>query len=454
MTKSGILTDYVPLLDSIKVRIRRAQVRATLSANAQMLHLYWDVGRTVADRQNAEGWGAKVIPRLAADIKNDMPEVKGFSASNIKRMIQFYREYPLLSDWETETGADTSSLNHSISPQAVGQLPESLLNHLIRQQPVAKLLESLPNQSILQQPVAKLPESLPNHSISPQAVAQLPSFSPEQPISPTVLAKISSAEEIRLEVLQKYAFLLPWGHHVLLMEKIKEFSVRLWYMKEAVEQSWTRDTLAAMIKKDTYNRQGKAVTNFSLTLPPLESEAVQQLLRDPYIFDFLTLEEPFREKELENALAENLQKFLLELGHGFAFIGRQYHIEVSDRDYYLDLLFYHLDLRRFIVIELKRGEFQPEYAGKVNFYCSAVDDLLRRPGDAATLGLILCQEKDKIIAEYSLRRLEQPIGVSEYELTRTLPESFRSALPSIEQIETEFAQRFRQTTQKSTRQNV
>ena len=382
MTKKGSLTEYIPLLDSIKSRIRHAQVRATLSANAEMLLLYWDVGRIVADRQKAEGWGAGVIPRLAADIRNDMPEVKGFSERNIDLMIRFYREYPLL-------------------------------------------VETSPDSSISQTALAKLPESSPKNSIVSQPVAQL-----------------ATADEIRMEVLQQYAFLLPWSHHVLLLQKIKDFPVRLWYMKASVEQGWSNRTLAAMIKKDTYNRQGKAVTNFAVKLPSPESELAQQLLRDPYIFDFLTLEEPFHERELENALAANLEKFLLELGHGFAFLGRQYRIEVSERDFYLDLLFYHLDLRRFIVIELKKGEFQPEYAGKVNFYCSAVDDLLRRPGDAATIGLILCQEKDKIIAEYSLRNVEKPIGVSEYELTRTLPEPLRSALPSIEQIETEFVQRF------------
>ncbi len=343
MAKKDGLTEYLPLLDSIKSRIRRAQVRATLAANAEMLLLYWDVGRIVADRQKTEGWGAGVIPRLAADIRNDMPEVKGFSERNIDLMIRFYREYP-------------------------------------------SLIDTSPENSISQTLYAKLPEASAKHSISS-----------------TSLAKLNTADEIRLEVLQKYAFLLPWGHHVLLMQKIKDFPVRLWYMKESVEQGWSNRTLAAMIKKDTYNRQDKAVTNFSLTLPAVESELTQQLLRDPYIFDFLTLEEPFHEKELENALAVNLEKFLLELGHGFAFMGRQYRLEVSDRDYYLDLLFYHLDLRRFIVIELKKGEFQPEYAGKVNFYCSAVDDLLRRPGDAATIGLILCQEKDKIIAEYASR---------------------------------------------------
>jgi predicted nuclease of restriction endonuclease-like (RecB) superfamily len=284
-------------------------------------------------------------------------------------------------------------------------------------------------------------EISPKKSISPPSVGKLSESSLTQSISPLSVAQLETADGIRMQVLQEFALLLPWAHHVVLFEKVKEFPIRLWYMKEAVEQGWTRDTLAAMIKKDTYSRQGKATTNFSLTLPPLESELTQQILRDPYIFDFLTLEEPFREKELENALAENFGKFLLELGHGFAFVGRQYRIEVSDQDFYLDLLFYHLDLRRFVVIELKKGKFQPEYAGKVNFYCSAVDDLLRRPGDATTIGLILCQEKDKIIAEYSLRKMEQPIGVSEYELTRTLPESFRSALPSIEQIETELTER-------------
>jgi predicted nuclease of restriction endonuclease-like (RecB) superfamily len=353
-----------------------------------------------------EGWGAGVIPRLAADIKNDMPDVKGFSARNFGRMIRFYQDYPLLCGFSPIESA-----------------------------------EGQPEGAILPAVLAKLPNVSQEKPILPTALAKLPASPQRRSILPQPVAKLGTADEIRAQVLLEFAFLLPWAHHVLLMEKVKEFPVRLWYMREAVEQGWTHNTLAAMIKKDTYNRQGKATTNFSLTLPPLESELTQQILRDPYIFDFLTLEEPFREKELENALAENLGKFLLELGHGFAFIGRQYRIEVSNRDYYLDLLFYHLDLRRFIAIELKKGEFQPEYAGKVNFYCSAVDDLLRRPGDAATVGLILCQEKDKIIAEYSLRKMEQPIGISEYELTRTLPESFRSVLPSIEQIETELAER-------------
>jgi len=431
MTKKGTLKDYIPLLDSIKTRIRRAQIRATLSANAEMLLLYWDVGRIVTERQTVEGWGAKIIPRLAADIKNDLPEVKGFSSRNMDRMIRFYRDYQLLVAPIPHEFDETPIL-----PTPLAKLPGSS-DQSISPPPVGKLPKSSPNQLISPTPL----DQLPGESISPTPLAKSPDVLQGQPIVPTALAQLSSAEKIRQEVLQEVAFLLPWSHHALLMEKVKDISIRLWYMKESVEQGWSHQTLAAMIKKDTYNRQGKAITNFSLKLPSPESELAQQILRDPYIFDFLTLEEPFRERELENALAENLGKFLLELGHGFAFVGRQYRIEVSDQDFYLDLLFYHLDLRRFIVIELKKGKFQPEYAGKVNFYCSAVDDLIRRPGDAATIGLILCQEKDKIIAEYSLRNVEKPIGVSEYELTRTLPESFRSALPSIEQIEMELAER-------------
>ena len=429
MATKSALTDYIPLLDSIKTRIRRAQIRATLSANTEMLLLYWDVGRIVTERQTVEGWGAGVIPRLAADIKNDLPEVKGFSSRNMDRMIRFYRDYPSL-----------------VAPVSYETAPEPILPAVM-----AKLSNGPQDHLILPTPLAKLPGSLQGQPISPMPLAKLPESSSSQSAIPTPLAQSGTADEIQAQVLQEFAFLLPWSHHVLLMEKIKEFPVRLWYMKESVEQGWTHATLVAMIKKDTYNRQGKAITNFSLKLPSPESELAQQILCDPYIFDFLTLEEPFREKELENALAENLGKFLLELGHGFAFVGRQYRIEVSDKDFYLDLLFYHLDLRRFIVIELKKGEFQPEYAGKVNFYCSAVDDLLRRLGDATTIGLILCQEKDKIIAEYSLRNVEKPIGVSEYELTRTLPESFRSALPSIEQIETELAERLLGKTAKKSK---
>jgi predicted nuclease of restriction endonuclease-like (RecB) superfamily len=237
--------------------------------------------------------------------------------------------------------------------------------------------------------------------------------------------------------LQQLAAKIPWGHNILLMEKIKDLPIRLWYMQQTIEQGWSRDTLVAMIKSKDHDRQEQAVSNFSVRLPVPQSELARQLLKDPYIFDFLTLEEPFHERELETGLIRHLEKFLLELGSGFAFVGRQYHLAVSDRDFYLDLLFYHLKLRCFIVIELKKGDFKPEYAGKMNFYCSVVDDQLRNETDQPTIGLILCQTKDRILAEYSLRDIHKPIGISDYELTRVLPENLKSSLPTVEEIEEE-----------------
>lgn len=340
------MTLYADLLGDIKTRIRRAQVKATLTANAEMILMYWDIGRIILDRQQREGWGATVIPRLSRDLHNELPESKGFSERNIKFMVQLYKEYG-------------------------------------------------PSDAIGKQPVSQLAE--------PQQLA----------------AKI------------------PWGHNILLMQRIKDMPTRLWYMRQTIEQNWSRDILGQMIKSSAHKRQGEAVTNFGQRLPAPQSDLARQLLKDPYIFDFLTMEEPFHERELETGLVRHLEKFLLELGQGFAFVGRQYHLEVSDKDFYIDLLFYHLRLRSFVVIELKKGDFKPEYAGKMNFYCSVVDDRLKHETDQPTIGLILCQTKDRILAEYALRDIHKPIGVSDYELTRALPESLQSELPTIEEIEAE-----------------
>ena len=374
----AVLRDYATLLTDIKTRIRAAQVRATLAANAEMLAMYWDVGRLIQQRQKAEGWGAAVIPRLARDIRNELPEVKGFSERNIDRMIAFYREYP--------------GLEVTISPQ----------------------------------PVAKLE--------SPEKTASSPAtpVSSGMAISPPPVAKLEPLGKVQRLVAQ-----LPWAHNVLLMQTIKDLPTRCWYMLAAIEQGWSRDVLAAMIKSRAHERQGKAINNFASRLPAPQSELAQQILKDPYIFDFLTLEEPFHEREMETGLIQHLEKFLLELGQGFAFIGRQVHLDVGEDDFYIDLLFYHLKLRAFIVVELKKGPFKPEYAGKMNFYCSVVDDQMRHAQDAPTIGLILCQDKKKVIAEYALRSVHKPIGVSEYELTRALPKEFKSALPAIKEIEQE-----------------
>jgi predicted nuclease of restriction endonuclease-like (RecB) superfamily len=240
-------------------------------------------------------------------------------------------------------------------------------------------------------------------------------------------------------MVQRLVAQLSWGHNVILIQKLKHLPTRLWYARQSLERGWSRETLTVQIKDRAHERQGVAITNFATTLPDVHASLASGLLKDPYLFDFLTLEEPFHERELETGLLSHLQKFLLELGRGFAFVGRQYRLEVSDREFYLDLLFYHLHLRCFVVVDLKKGDFKPEYAGKMNFYCSVVDDQLRHEHDLPTLGLILCQTKDRILAEYALRDIHKPIGIADYELTRALPKELASSLPSIEAIEAELS---------------
>ena len=208
-------------------------------------------------------------------------------------------------------------------------------------------------------------------------------------------------------------------------------------MEATVANGWSRNVLTMQIESGTHRRIGNATSNFAMRLPEPDSDLVQQSLKDPYIFDFLTLEAGFHERELEIGLVAHIEKFLLELGQGFAFVGRQYHLDIGEQDFYIDLLFYHLGLRRYVVVDLKRGDFKPEYAGKVNFYCSVVDDRLRHESDQPTIGLILCQQPNRILAEYALRGIDKPIGVSSYELTRALPAELQSSLPSIEEIERE-----------------
>jgi predicted nuclease of restriction endonuclease-like (RecB) superfamily len=226
---------------------------------------------------------------------------------------------------------------------------------------------------------------------------------------------------------------------MLLIQKVKDIATRRWYMQQTLAQGWSRNVLDLMIKSSAHERQGKATTNFDERLPALQSDLAQQALKDPYVFDFLTFDKPFRERELEAGLVAHMERFLLELGVGFAFVGRQYHIAVGEDDFYLDLLFFHLKLRCFVVIDLKVGAFKPDFAGKMNFYLNVVDDVLRHEHDNPSIGLILCRDKKRVMAEYALRGVDKPIGVSEYDLTRALPASLKSALPTIEELESELA---------------
>jgi len=232
---------------------------------------------------------------------------------------------------------------------------------------------------------------------------------------------------------------IPWGHNSVILEKIKDSSQRLWYAAKTSEHGWSRAILTAQIESDLYARQGSAVTNFAATLSAPQSDLAQQTIKDPYVFDFLTLHEDAVERDLELGLVDHVQKFLLELGAGFAFVGRQMHLPVGNDDFYLDLLFYHLRLRCFVVIDLKMGEFTPEDAGKLNFYLSAVDSQMRHTDDQPSIGLVLCKTHDRIVAEYALRDINKPIGVAEWQtkLVHSLPEPLKSNLPTIEQIEKE-----------------
>ncbi|WP_236506499.1 PDDEXK nuclease domain-containing protein [Tychonema sp. BBK16] len=239
------------------------------------------------------------------------------------------------------------------------------------------------------------------------------------------------------QFVQEVLAQITWYHNIALIEKLKSSEERLWYARQTIEQGWSRNVLVHQIESGLYRRQGKADTNFSRTLPNPQSELAQQLLKDPYNFDFISLSQEAKERELEKALIDRIRDFLLELGVGFAFVGSQYHLEVEGEDFYVDLLFYHLHLRCFVVIDLKVEAFKPEFSGKMSFYVSAVDDLLKHRDDMPTIGIILCKNKKQKIVEYSLRDMNKPIGVSTYQLRETLPEQLQGSLPTIEQLQAE-----------------
>lgn len=327
---------YAHLLAELKERIRTARLKAAVAVNQELIGLYWSIGRDILARQTAEGWGARIIDRLAADLRRDFPEMTGLSPRNLKYMRAF--------------------------------------------------AEAFPDPEIVQQVVARL----------------------------------------------------PWGHAIKLIESVKSGDERLWYAKQAAEHGWSRNVLAHQIESNLFGRQGKALTNFARTLPAPQSDLAQELIKDPYSFDFLALGPEMSERELERGLLEHLRALILELGKGFAFVGSQYHLEVGGQDYYLDLLFYHLRLRCFVVIELKIEEFKPEFAGKMNFYLSAVDDQLRHESDGPSIGIILCKGKNEIIVEYALRDSSKPMGVSEYRLSAALPEPLRRELPTVAEFAREF----------------
>lgn len=326
---------YDEFLRDLKERIRRAQIRAALAVNRELVLLYWQIGQEILYRQQQQGWGSKVIHRLAGDLRKAFPDVKGFSARNLMYMRAFAEAYP--------------------------------------------------DEQIVQQVVA----------------------------------------------------LIPWGHNVRILDAVKNPEERMWYIRQTIDYGWSRNVLVHQIDNQLYHRQGSAITNFNRVLPDPQSELAQQLIKNPYSFDFLSLGKEALERELETALIQHIREFLLELGVGFSFVGSQYPLMVDSREYRIDLLFYHFRLHCFVVIDLKVVEFEPEFSGKMNFYVSAVDDLLRGPEDKPTIGIILCRTKSRTVAEYALRDVHKPIGISTYHMGIPLPEEFQRSLPPIADLEEE-----------------
>ncbi|MHC4887319.1 MAG: PDDEXK nuclease domain-containing protein [Planctomycetota bacterium] len=326
---------YADWLAELKSRIHSAQQRAALAVNRELIALYWQIGRDILARQAEQGWGAKVIERLANDLRIAFPDMKGFSRTNLLYMRSFAEAWP----------------EEAIVQQAVGQL--------------------------------------------------------------------------------------PWGHNLLLLSKLKTAEERLAYAQKTLEHGWSRNVLVMQIESRLLEREGTAVTNFEERLPQPQSDLARESLKDPYRFDFLGLAEEAQEREIENALVRHVTEFLLELGAGFAFVGKQVHLEVGGDDFFVDLLFYHLKLRCYVVIELKAGDFKPEHLGQLGFYLTAVDRQVKEEQDQPTIGLLLCKNRNKVVAEYALGDKTQPMGIAEYKLEESLPERLETNLPSIEQIERE-----------------
>lgn len=348
--------DYSAFLAELKHRIKSAQIKAAVSVNRELIELYWELAEKIVEKQKSSQWGDGLLAQMSNDLKEEFPDMKGFSKRNLELMRQWYLF------WSNGT---------AIAQQDVAQLEKS---------------QQFDDQ-------------------------------------------MANAKQLATQI--------PWWHNVVIISKIKNHEEALFYVQKTIENNWSRSVLTHQIEGNLFGREGKALTNFSASLPAPQSDLARQTLKDPYLFDFLAIREKHDEKELEDALVGQVTKFLLELGAGFSFIGRQYKITVDDDDFYMDLLFYHVKLHCYVVVELKAVAFKPEFAGKLNFYVSAVDGMLKTEKDNPTVGMLICKSKKKTVVEYSLKDMNKPIGVSEYQITHALPDELRSSLPTIEEIEAE-----------------
>ena len=370
-------SEYKNLIREIKSKIQTSQIKAHIKVNEELLKLYWEIGKIITIKQKKSSWGDGIIKQISKDLQFEFPNMKGFSVRNIKYMKQWFQFY-------------------SNRQQVVAQLDNSNKSQINKDK---------------------------ENSTRQQAVAQL-----------------EESQKLQLvKQLNKNIFNIPWGHNIAIITKCKSFQETAFYIQQTIQNNYSRSQLIERIKKDDYQRTGKAISNFKEKLPDIHSKLAIETLKNPYNLDFLSLREEHDERELEDALMDNLSNFLIELGRGFAFVGRQYKLKVGRKDFKIDLLFYHIKLRSYVVIELKTVDFKPEFAGKLNFYVSAIDGEIKEDNDNPTIGLLICKSKDDTVVEYSFKDIKKPIGISEYQLTKILPDQYKSSLPTIEEIEAELS---------------
>lgn len=387
-------SDYIRLLKDIKDRVRNSQIKAAVRVNSELILMYWDLGKTIVQKQKETSWGEGFIEQLSKDLIEEFPEMKGFSERNLKYIRQWFKFY--------------------------------FPNIQFRQQLVAQFHKS----TKVQQLVGQFKNS-PEIQISQQPVSQFPKQHQKEYASQF---RQQSVAQKKIEIIEILS-LVPWGHHIQIITKCQDVDSALFYVLNTIDNNWSRSILVHQIESKLFERKGKAITNFKLTLPQPQSDLANELLKNPYTLDFLRLSGKSKEKDLENSMLDNISKFLMELGYGFAFLGKQKLLTVGGDDFYVDLVFFHTKLHCYFIVELKIDEFKPEYAGKLNFYLNAFNEQVKSPGDNPTIGLLLCKKSNKIVAEYSLMNINNPIGISNYKLTEKLPNDIKKQLPSVKEIE-------------------
>ena len=410
-------TNFDAFVHAVGSEIEQAQVRLITAANAQMLFHYWKIGNYILYHQNLQGWGSKIIKQLAKAIRLNYPEKKGYSERNLTYMCQFARSYPLNV---LRSFIDTDARLSVPSIQKVADEVLKLNNGQFTQELTAQI-QSTDSQVLefTQEPLAQI-----------QNVAKT----------------VSAIYRITIEDIEKLFLASPvarinWASHVIMLNNSLPLGVKYWYMKQSVEMGWSSNVLKIQIETNLYNRQisNNKVNNFTATLPAPQSDLANYLLKDPYIFDLAGAKEKADERDIEEQLVKHVTRYLLEMGNGFAFVARQKHFQIGNSDFFADLILYSIPLHAYIVVELKATPFKPEYAGQLNFYINVVDDKLRGENDNKTIGLLLCKGKDEVVAQYALTGYDQPIGISDYQLSKAIPENLKSALPSVEEVEEELA---------------